>query len=724
MSSKTDRSKIEALAEKYIKKEKYEEAIFEYQKLLSGDEQDIQVWNIIGDLYIKANQKDRAIGEFKKIASHFEEKGIYTKSIAIYKRITRLAPEDIQSLKKLADLYCERGFLSEARTEYQKLAHRLTKLNKSKEAIKTYQKLLKLDSNDIESRLNLADLFIKEGQLDQAVEELDEAAEFKMRQNAFQEAGKILEKARALKSDHSRTLENLIELFKSENKRKDALKLVNEILRKDKENLKALYLLANLCFEDKEFKKAEEIFTKIVASHPKEVEARVRLGRIHIQNSKYDKALEIYEPIVDILVKKQREDKAIGLLGLILTAKKGHIPTLEKLASIYREKGQKKNFEIVARKLSKEYTAQKMMKEARSLREEFADIFPEKADEMPEEKAAREEAEIPKDGLPSGEEKVSADEPEMKEQILEEERSMTEVLPPVEKEEKEEVQVPDEKREDIVGENIKKLDLYVEQGLIRDAKRMLEDLRMDFPDDERINEKIMELGAIASQVKEENIAGRVEKAAEREKELFSGNEKLTSAEIFADTDIIPLASQETAERKYYDLSHQIEDEIEAIKHLFYQQTRGDTTVVEKELSAIVNEFKIKVDKKIGKADLEARYNLGIAYLEQGLIDEAIKEFMMASNDRKWEMECFTNLGECHKRKKDFMEAIKWYEKAAGLVDKNSIQAFALKYEIASLYEAQNDSDRALRLFGEVKDWNPDYGEVTSRIKNIEEQAAK
>jgi len=92
--------------------------------------------------------------------------------------------------------------------------------------------------------------------LDQAVEELDEAAEFKMRQNAFQEAGKILEKARALKSDHSRTLENLIELFKSENKRKDALKLVNEILRKDKENLKALYLLANLCFEANDFKTA------------------------------------------------------------------------------------------------------------------------------------------------------------------------------------------------------------------------------------------------------------------------------------------------------------------------------------------------------------------------------------------------------------------------------------------------------------------------------------
>jgi tetratricopeptide (TPR) repeat protein len=720
MSPKKDRAKIEALAEKYIKKEKYEEAIFEYQKLLSGDEQDVQIWNIIGDLYIKANQKDRAIGEFKKIASHFEEKGIYTKSIAIYKRITRLAPEDIQSLKKLADLYCDRGFLTEARAEYQKLAPRLTKLNKPKEAINTYQKLLKFDSNDVDSRLKLADLLTKEGQIDRAVEEFNEAAEFKMSQNAFREVGTILEKARALKHDHSRTLENLIEFFKSENKKKEALKLVNEILRKEKDNLKALYLLANLCFEDKEFKKAEEIYGKIVASHPKEMEASVRLGRIHIQNNKFDKALDLYEPIVDNLVKKQRENKAIGLLGLILTQKKDHIPTLEKLASIYREKGQKKNLEIVARKLMKEYTAKKMTKEGRTLAKELADIFPEMGVETPELEVVEQEIEAPVESALEAEREISGDETPIIKQSMPQEAATGEPSPAIEIERREEVRILDEKKGDAVEETIKKADLYVEQGLIRDAKRILEDMRVGFAEDERISKKIVELETIATQVEKEEIADRVEKG----KEWFSVKEKLTSAEIFADTDLIPLVSQKAMEKKFFDLSSQIEGELEAISHIFYQQTRGDTTVVEKELSAIVSEFKIKVDKKIGAADLEARYNLGIAYLEQDLIDEAIKEFILASQDKKWEMECYTNLGECYKRKGDFGKAIEWYEKAFRLVEGDSIHAFALKYEIASLFEAQNDSGRALQLFEEVKHWNPDYGEVTSRIKSIEEQASK
>jgi tetratricopeptide (TPR) repeat protein len=690
MNQKKDRVRIETLAEKYIKKEKYEEAIIEYQKLLSGDEQDVQVWNIIGDLFIKANKKDKAVGEFKKIAAHFEERGIFTKSIAIYKRISRLAPDDVQTLKKLADLYCERGFVSEAKSEYSNLAQKLTKKNKPEEAIETYKILLKLDSADVESRLNLAELFIQEKQEDQAVEELNEAAEFKMRMNSFKEADEILKKARSLNKDHPRTLENMIDLLKLEKKKKEALKLVNEVLRKDKENLKALYLLGDLCFEDNELKKAEEIFKKILSIQPKEVEARVRLGRICIQNKKYDMAFDLYQPLVDSLVKKHMDDKAIGLLGLILMDQKDHLLSLEKLASIYKEKKQNKSYEIVARRLQKRYKENKMAGKMASLEEEIAGIMPEKKNDKPSPLEAS----------------TVASEPEL-----------TEPEPAI-------PEATEESADEMIAMNLEKADQFIQQGLIKNSRRILEDLKARSPNDERIDEKIKELEVLTSRIKEGESVEHVERIAEKDTELFEGGEKLTSAEIFADTDIVPLVSQEMGEKRYFDLSHQLEEELEAIRHIFYQQTRGDTTVVEKELSAIVSDFKIKVDKKIGTADLEARYNLGIAYLEQDLIDDAIKEFKLASQDEKWELESFTNLGECYKRQNDLSEAIKWYEKAIKLVGADSIQSYALKYEIASLYEAKKESDKALRLFGEVLEWNPEYGDVTARIESIEKQASK
>ena len=98
--------------------------------------------------------------------------------------------------------------------------------------------------------------------------------------------------------------------------------LVNEILTKDKENIKALYLLGNLHFEDGNLKEAEEILAKIISLRPKEVEARIKIGKIHIQKNELDLAFEIFDPLVDTLVRKQKEDKAVGLLGLILSAKK------------------------------------------------------------------------------------------------------------------------------------------------------------------------------------------------------------------------------------------------------------------------------------------------------------------------------------------------------------------------------------------------------------------
>lgn len=720
MNQKKDRAKIEALAEKYIKKEKYEEAILEYQKLITGDEQDVQIWTVIGDLYIKANKKDKAVAEFKKIADHFEKRGIYTKSIAIYKRISRIAPDDIQSQKKLADLYRDRGFISEARAEYSNLAEKQTKKKQPDEAIKTYNKLLKLDSNDVKARLNLAELLIGQKQNEQAVEELNEAAEYKMRKNALKEAGDILQKARSLDKENSRTLENLIVLYKRDKKKKEALKLVNEILKKDKENLNALSLLGNLCFENSEFKKAEDVFKKILSVQPNDVEAMVRLGRIHICNNKCDKAFELYEPLIDALIKKDRDDKAIGLLGLILTDNRTHLPTLEKLADIYREKEQKKSLEIVARRLMKVYTSEKMEEKAKSLQTEFPGL--EIVEKIPEpeveEKKAEPVEDVEPEAIPQETEEAAAEtedaEPEgVKPEAAEPAEVGLETAEPEEAE-----KLPDER----IATDLEQADQLIRQGLIRNAKKILEELKSSFPDEPRIDQKIQELGAIASQVKETEIGDRIEDTTGEDTERFEGGEKLTSAEIFSDTDIVPLVTPEMGEKKYFDLSPQLEEELKAIKHIFYQQTRGDTTVVEKELSAIVADFNLKVDEKIGTADLEARYNLGIAYLEQDLLDEAIKEFMLASQEEKWEMESFTNLGEAYKRKNQLNEAIKWYEKALELTERESIQSYVLKYEIALLYEANKDFETALQLYGEIMEWNSEYGDVMTRIKNIEKQA--
>src|SRR3970040_1433809 len=45
--------------------------------------------------------------------------------------------------------------------------------------------------------------------------------------------------------------------------------------------------------------------------------------------------------------------------------------------------------------------------------------------------------------------------------------------------------------------------------------------------------------------------------------------------------------------------------------------------------AALGRLQAKVEQEIGDKDLDARYNLGIAYKEMGLLDESVTEFRLA-----------------------------------------------------------------------------------------------
>jgi len=300
----------------------------------------------------------------------------------------------------------------------------------------------------------------------------------------------------------------------------------------------------------------------------------------------------------------------------------------------------------------------------------------------------------------------------------------------------EETSVQVEEAKNIVDSTLSKADLYVGQGLIRNARRLLENLRNKFPDDIGITQKIDSLKIMAADIRVDEISDRVDKVTKRETQIFPtvgeiskegksfldevvGEEKLTSADIFAETDIVPIVSEELGERNYYDLSERIAKELDAIKTTCNNQIKGDTTIVEKALSDIVTEFRKSLDEKVEKEDYESHYNLGIAFLEQGLFDEAIEECKLAAEDKNLEVECYSVISFCYRQKKEYKEAMRWLDKAEGITEMDANQEFALKYELASLYEDMNDAKKALKIYDEVNKWNPEYRDVAERIRSLQ-----
>ena len=123
-------------------------------------------------------------------------------------------------------------------------------------------------------------------------------------------------------------------------------------------------------------------------------------------------------------------------------------------------------------------------------------------------------------------------------------------------------------------------------------------------------------------------------------------------------------------------------------------------------------------------DPETHYNLGVAFREMGLLDEAIGELQKVCQlvDRGHPfpqlMQTYTWLAQCFLDKGVPEAAIRWYERALKISTIDEDTRTALHYELASAYENAHNRDAALSHFMEVYGSNIDYRDVAERIKAL------
>ena len=145
-----------------------------------------------------------------------------------------------------------------------------------------------------------------------------------------------------------------------------------------------------------------------------------------------------------------------------------------------------------------------------------------------------------------------------------------------------------------------------------------------------------------------------------------------------------------------------------------------------DLGDMFGELKHELEEDSAKADEdpETHYNLGVAFREMGLLDEAIGELQKVcqSVDRGHSfphiMQTYTWLSQCFLDKGIPEAAIRWYEKALKLPTIDAETRTALHYELASSYEVAGDKSSALNHFMEVYGSNIDYRDVGERIKTL------
>jgi tetratricopeptide (TPR) repeat protein len=145
---------------------------------------------------------------------------------------------------------------------------------------------------------------------------------------------------------------------------------------------------------------------------------------------------------------------------------------------------------------------------------------------------------------------------------------------------------------------------------------------------------------------------------------------------------------------------------------------GGTDLGDASLSDIFREFQKGVDKQLGKEDYETRYNLGIAYKEMGLVDEAIAEFQLAAKDEKRLLECASMLGICFIEKGMPKLAVKWFEKGLQAPGRSDEEYQGLRYDLATALEQAGESEKALALFTELYGQDASFRDVAEKVRQL------
>jgi tetratricopeptide (TPR) repeat protein len=145
-----------------------------------------------------------------------------------------------------------------------------------------------------------------------------------------------------------------------------------------------------------------------------------------------------------------------------------------------------------------------------------------------------------------------------------------------------------------------------------------------------------------------------------------------------------------------------------------------------DLSEMFGELKQELEEEIiaGDDDPETHYNLGVAFREMGLLDEAIAELQKVCTaiDRgkafTQPVQTYTWLAQCFIDKGVPEAAIRWYQKALSIPGLDDEVRLAINYELGSACETAKDKPAALRYFTDVYGANIDYRDVAERIRAL------
>ncbi len=145
------------------------------------------------------------------------------------------------------------------------------------------------------------------------------------------------------------------------------------------------------------------------------------------------------------------------------------------------------------------------------------------------------------------------------------------------------------------------------------------------------------------------------------------------------------------------------------------------------LAAIFDEFREAVEdggEDESGGDFDTHYQMGLAYREMGLLDQAVEEFQAAAGQAAPGdgtprfLQCCNMLGHCFMEKGMPRPAALWFKRGLEAPGHTEDEYQAMRYDLGTAYERMGDNGRAIEVLSEVYAIDVSYRGVAERLREL------
>ncbi|MFN0061969.1 MAG: tetratricopeptide repeat protein [Myxococcaceae bacterium] len=770
-----DKNKIIEAATKLVQKGAYDKAIKEYQKVLDADPREVRVLQKMGELYQKKNDNVRAAQFFGRVAESYSSGGFFLKAVALYKQVLKLDPNASEVNLKLADLHEQLGLVSESMGYLQIVANQYDKSGDPKASLDTLKRMVDLDPENVASRVKLAEMYVREKLIEPAIGEFRFAADYLKQNSRMDDYLRVAERISTLvptdavlarelaelylgRADPKRALSKLQICFKANPRDVETLNLLSrafEGLGQTSKTVSVLKELAKIHKEQGRTGEATGTWQRIGELDPDDADWLAKQGtqvsaRPAAPSTPRSEATGVSqrrEPVsgvssagapahreslakllteTDVYLKYGLHDKALDHLKRIFEADPESLDAHEKAYQIYvaAEQTEQAAEQLlnVLRLCTRRNDVSRAQPYLRAMLAEnpdhpevpaFLAVLQAEGEIVEAEEEIAEEAilvdedreevvvsEAPPDALAPAPEELALASAEEPEEVIEEEAAIVpdDDAPELDDEPLTYASEPLPEAispwadEEPAAEELSEAEFLVQQGLYDEAREILEAVLIAHPDHAKAS-------ALLEQMPE-------------------SHPEVTS-------DAAPVSGGQDA----FDLASELADELGPNSGVNVVPEPGPDDF-QYSVEEVFQDFKKGLQKVVKPGDIDTHYDLGIAYKEMGLVDDAISEFKLAregSAKKKKELDCLTMIGLLQLQKGDAQAAVAAFQQALATEFAAGDTAKALEFELGIAWEAAGNIEKALAHFQRVAQQDPAYrgvGEIVSKLRTLPPKSRK